>query len=93
MIVAPQFCYVAMMLPIKIPSTTFRQFDDVIKHFLWGAIRPRIKLRKLCAHKEKGGLGLPDLRLYYLASEMDKIARYWQATEDKAVGMEVEKEI
>ena len=93
MIVAPQFNYVAMMLPIKIPSTTFRQLDDVIKHFLWDGKRPRIKLRKLCAHKEKGGLGLPDLSMYYLAFEMAKIARYWQATEDKAAWIKVEKEI
>lgn len=55
MIVAPQFSYVAMMLPMKIPPSTFRQMDDVLKHFLWGRKRPRIKLRKLCVHKEEGG--------------------------------------
>ncbi len=93
MIVAPQFSYVAMMLPIKIPSTTFRQLDDAMKYCLWGGKRPRIKLRKLCAHKEEGGLGLPDLRLYYLAFEMTKIARYWQTAENEAAWMEVEKEI
>lgn len=42
---------------------------------------------------EKGGLGLPDLRLYYLAFEMTKIARYWQTIKDKPAWMEVEKNI
>lgn len=93
MIVAPQFSYVAMMLPMKIPPSTFRQMDDVIKHFLWGRKRPRIKLRKLCVHKEEGGLGLPDFRLYYLAFEMAKIARYWHTAGKEAAWMEVEKRV
>ena len=93
MIVTPQVNYVTMMLPLSIPSITFRQLDDVIKHFLWGGKRPRIKLRKLCAHKEEGGLCLPDLRLYYLAFEMAKIARYWQTADSDAAWMEIEKEI
>lgn len=33
MTVAPQVNYITMMLPIKMPSTIFKQFDD-IKHFL-----------------------------------------------------------
>uniref|UniRef100_A0A3B4YJP5 Reverse transcriptase domain-containing protein n=1 Tax=Seriola lalandi dorsalis TaxID=1841481 RepID=A0A3B4YJP5_SERLL len=93
MIVAPQFGYVAMMLPMRIPSSTFRQLDDMIGHFLWAGKRPRIKLRKLCTHMEKGGLGLPDLRLYYLAFEMAKIARYWQTSGNNVAWTEVEKEI
>lgn len=40
-----------------------------------------------------GGLSIPDLRMYYLAFEMAKIARYGQAVEDKTAWMEVENEI
>lgn len=66
MTVASQVNYITMMLPIKIPSTVFKQFDDIIKPILCSGIRPRIKLSRLCAHKEKGGLDPPDPRLYHL---------------------------
>ena len=78
---------------MKIPPSTFRQMDDVIKHFLWGRKRPRIKLRKLYVHKEEGGLGLPYFRLYYLAFEMAKITRYWHTAGEEAAWMEVEKKV
>ena len=38
-------------------------------------------------------MGLPDLRLYYLAFEIAKIARYWQATEGTATWMGIENEV
>lgn len=31
----PTFNYITVMLQIKIPSTIFKHFGDLIKHFLW----------------------------------------------------------
>lgn len=72
-----------MMLLIKIPSSFFKQFDNVIKHFLWDGKRARINLNKLIAPKEKGGLGFPDCRLYHLLFILTKIAKYWNQEKDK----------
>jgi len=35
MIIAPQFSYVTMMLPLRIPATIFRQLDDNIFSMEW----------------------------------------------------------
>lgn len=35
------------------------------------------QLNKLCASRDKGGLGLPDPRLYQVSYEMAKLAKHW----------------
>lgn len=67
MVVSPQFNYVLMMLPITVPLTVFCKYDTMVKHFLWDRKKPRIKMSKLCSPIDKGGLGLPDPRLYYIS--------------------------
>lgn len=93
MIVAPQFNYLVMMLPITIPSAIFKRYDDVIKQFLWEGKKARIKLSKLCAPTEKGGLGLPDPRLYVISFEMAKLARHWKLTENRLDCIDIENEL
>ena len=80
--VAPHFNYLVMMLPITILPDIFKRYDNIIKHFLWEGKKARIKLSKVCAPTEKGRMGLPDPRLYYLAFEMSKLAIYWEETGD-----------
>lgn len=77
MVISPQLNYILMMVPVTISPHFFKQYDTIIKDFLWEGKRPRIKLSKMCAPRAKGGLGLPDLRLYYIAFEMAKIAKHW----------------
>ncbi len=36
MIVAPQFIYLLMMLPITIPPAILKKYDDTVKHFFMG---------------------------------------------------------
>ena len=55
----------------------FKRYDTIIKDFLWGGKLPRIMLSKVCSPRDKGGLGLPDPRLYYISFEMAKITRHW----------------
>lgn len=93
MIIAPQFNYLLMMLPIRIQPTIFKKYDDVVKQFLWEGKRPRIKLSKLCSPKEKGGLGLTDLRLYAISFEMAKLAKYWKLTNNRFDWMDIENEL
>lgn len=79
MIIAPRFSY---SLPITIPYAIFKKYDDVVKQFLWEGKKPRIKISKHCerGEKEKGGLGLPDSRLYAMSFEMAKLDKYWKLT-------------
>lgn len=77
MVVSPQFSYPLMMLPVTAPPSIFNQYDTLVKEFLWEGKRPRIKLTKLFLPRDKGGLGLPGARLYYISFEMAKLALYW----------------
>lgn len=81
MVVAPQFNYVLMMLPVTIPPQIFKQYDTITKEFLWEKKRPRIKLSKMCAPRDRGGLALPDPRLYYISFEMAKLAKHYKTDE------------
>lgn len=40
MIIAPQFNYLLMMLPITITPIIFKKYDDVVKEFLWEGKKP-----------------------------------------------------
>merc|ERR1712131_488742 len=49
MVIAPQFNYVSMMLPIVVPPQLFAQYEGIVKGFLWDKKRPRINIKKMCA--------------------------------------------
>lgn len=93
MIIAPQFNYLVMMLPITIPPAIFKKYDDVVKQFLWEGKKARIKLSKLCTPKEKGGLGLPDPRLYAISFEMAKLSKHWKPTDNSLDWIDIENEM
>lgn len=80
MVIAPQFNYISMMLPLNIPDHIFKQYDNLIKEFLWAGRKPRFKMNKLFTPKSKGGLSLPNVRLYNLSFELAKIAKHWSGT-------------
>ncbi len=67
MVVAPQFNYISVMLPIMILPHIFKQYEQLISDFLWEGKTSRIRHSKMCSKRNKGGLGLPDPRLYCTA--------------------------
>ena len=77
MVVAPQFNYFSAMLPLNIPDRIFKEYDKIIRDFLWEKKKPRIKLSKMWTPRDKGGLGLPDMRTYNISFEMAKLSKHW----------------
>lgn len=76
-----------------IDNIFLKQYNGLIKEFLWNGKKARIGLRKLTALRDCGGLALPDLELYNLAFEMHKLSRHWK-DEDADVGwIKIEKKI
>uniref|UniRef100_A0A0S7EFB4 POL2 n=1 Tax=Poeciliopsis prolifica TaxID=188132 RepID=A0A0S7EFB4_9TELE len=59
--------YLFQALPIWIPASTFNMFDKIINNFIWQRRKPRIRQKLLLSPREKGGLGLPNLKLYWAA--------------------------
>ena len=77
MVVAPQLNYIARMLPVAIPPQIFKQYDSALKEFLWEGKKLRIGMSKMCSPKDRGGLGLPSLRLYHVSFDIAKLAKHW----------------
>lgn len=65
--VLPRIIYILYTIPITLPQTFFGQIRRALTKFVWGDKHPRISYDILRRHKEEGGLGLPDLHLYYKA--------------------------
>lgn len=93
MVIAPQFNYISMMLPLSKPDHIFKQYETIVRDFLWAGRKPRFKWSKMCAPKEKGGLGLPDVRLYSLSFEMAKIIHHWRGMGFGLVWANIEKNL
>ena len=93
MVVAPQFNYISMMIPLTIPPNIYKKYDNMVKEFLWDKKRPRIKMKKLHTPREEGGLALPDVKLYNLAFEISKLAKHWNKIEDEIAWVAIEREL
>ena len=51
------------------PKIFFNKAYSIITDFIWGKNNHRIKRKMLHLPKSEGGFNLPDLELYYLASQ------------------------
>lgn len=87
----PQVLYVLQTLPIWVPPTFFKQLQTIVRDFIWAHRSARTKIQTLTRPKEKGGIGLPDIRRYYKAVHLDRIVD-WHCNKDSKqwVKMEVE---
>lgn len=93
MVIAPQFIYISMMLPLNIPDPIFKQYDNLIRYFLWAGRKTIYTMSKMFVPKDKGGLDLPDDRLYSLSFEMAKIANQYRGTVSGLEWATIEKTI
>ena len=72
----PRMLFLVQSLPVKVPITTFNMLDKLISEFIWQRKRPRIRLKILLLPKEKGALGLPNLKYYYWAAQLNAVVAW-----------------
>ena len=65
--VLPRMLFLFQTIPIITADAIFKQWQRDISNFIWQGKKPRIKFKSLQDAKERGGLGLPDLKLYFKA--------------------------
>lgn len=68
--ILPRLLYLFQSLPIHIPDSQSREWDKVISRFIWNGKAPRVKYKTLQLPKHGGGMGLPNLKDYYLAAQI-----------------------
>ena len=62
--ILPRVNYFSTMLPLPPPAGYYEKLDKSISKFIWKGKRPRIKLQTLQGHRESGGQGIPNFKLY-----------------------------
>jgi len=65
------------MLTVSVPPQILKRYNFIVKVYLWDGQKSKDWLSKLRSPRDKGGLGLPNLRLYQISFEMVKIAKHW----------------
>lgn len=63
----PRLSFLISAIPLKFLQQWFKEIDKLFSSFLWRDKKPRINCKKLAMSRNKGGLGVPDVHLYYLA--------------------------
>uniref|UniRef100_A0A8C5QWD0 protein-tyrosine-phosphatase n=1 Tax=Leptobrachium leishanense TaxID=445787 RepID=A0A8C5QWD0_9ANUR len=75
MILLPKILYVFRALPLTAPMSFFKTVLSNLSQFIWRGKRPRIKIAILHQPVDRGGLGLPNILLYYRAALMSNLGR------------------
>lgn len=88
MILLPKFLYALSNSPVYIPKKTFQYINLLLNSFLWGSKATSVSLDTLKL-PDRGGLALPDLHLYYLASKLVYI-HWWKFPQVNNAAVEME---
>lgn len=63
----PRLTYIISSIPLQIPQYWFKEINTIFSQFIWKDKKPRINHKKLSMPRRTGGLGVPNLYLYYLS--------------------------
>lgn len=79
MTILPKFLFLFQCIPLFLPKTFFKSFDQIISTFLWGGKPPRVRFSLLQKCKFSGGLALPNLLLFYWSAHIHKCIFWCQS--------------
>ena len=94
----PRVLFLFQSLPVEVTQKQFNAWDKIISRFIWAGQRPRIKFQTLQLPKDRGGMGLPNLKMYYYAAQLryvgcwcqpDYVAR-WKQMEREVNGQPIQ---
>lgn len=71
--VLPRILYLLQMIPIHIPPSFFKVYRQLCSKFLWSDHTHRISYTQLTRPKHLGGIGLPNLQNYQIATLLTRI--------------------
>lgn len=80
--VLPKLMFLFQALPIISKLVILGKWQKVLVNFIWAGKKAQIKMKALWNLKEKGGLQLPNLRLYFEAVSFSWIQE-WILLENK----------
>ncbi len=75
--VLPRLLYPLQMIPILLSNKVIKMLEGWLSSFIWSKRRPRLKMTKLQMAGCEGGLDVPNLRFYQLASHLRVITSWY----------------
>uniref|UniRef100_A0AAR2INH7 Reverse transcriptase domain-containing protein n=1 Tax=Pygocentrus nattereri TaxID=42514 RepID=A0AAR2INH7_PYGNA len=75
--ILPKFLYLFQSLPLPLPKLFFDELNSIFTRFIWNNKKPRLRLRLLHLPYERGGLQLPNLKLYYWSAQLRSAMFYF----------------
>lgn len=76
MIILPKIIYLVWHAPLYIPLKLFKQIEAILNSFVWGQNRHKLAWQTLKNPTDMGGVALPDLQDYYLASQLSHMYHF-----------------
>lgn len=77
----PKFLYLFRTIPVRILKKDFKQWQSLLSKFIWSGKPHRLSFRILRRNSRMGGFGIPDLYLFYLASNLVPLVQLLSAQE------------
>uniref|UniRef100_A0A670HTD8 Reverse transcriptase domain-containing protein n=1 Tax=Podarcis muralis TaxID=64176 RepID=A0A670HTD8_PODMU len=68
MCILPRLLFLFQNLPVIKGTACFKNWQRTLTKYIWQEKKPRVKLKYLTDSRERGGFGVPNLRLYYEAA-------------------------
>lgn len=87
--ILPRLLYHLQMVPILLNNKTIKKVNSWFSTFIWNKKKPRLKMAKLQMSVEKGGLAVPNVRLYQLAAQLRYVAD-WINGDSESVWLDLE---
>lgn len=84
MSILPKFLYFFQSIPLPLPASFFAILKKTFTRFIWNNKRPRLRLSLLYLPFERGGLKVPNLKLYYWAAQLCSAMYYFTVTDSPA---------
>lgn len=76
MIILQRLLYYFSNLPVYVPVKQFRELEGLFRDLIWNKGRPRMALWKMYAPTDQGGLAVPNMELYYLATQLQWLTKW-----------------
>uniref|UniRef100_A0A3B4X6N3 Reverse transcriptase domain-containing protein n=1 Tax=Seriola lalandi dorsalis TaxID=1841481 RepID=A0A3B4X6N3_SERLL len=88
----PRLMYLFQSIPIDLPQSFFKKYNKLAARFIWSNKAQRIKRSTLCLPIERGGLGLPDIQLYFWAAQLRPLF-YWFRDDEAPSWTQIESDL
>lgn len=72
----PRLLFLFQSLPVGIPTSALNMLDKLISRFIWQNKRPKVRLKTLTLHKNRGGLSLPNIKYYFWAAQLTAVVAW-----------------